>query len=179
MKDRELIEDFLKGDRDAFNTLMSRYQRMVFYTVKSAVLNTEDAKDITQQAFIKAFQNLRTLKKKDQFKSWLMTVAMNCAKDHLRKKCYVGELMEGVADGGPSVEGLTISRDTLNRVMAAMRSLPTRQRMIIGMRLFREMDFAEIGEILKIKSATVRSNFHFGMKNLRINMEKEGIYHEE
>lgn len=179
MEDRELIEDFLKGDRNAFRFLMSRYQRMVFHTVKSVVLDTEDAKDITQQAFIKAFQNVRRLKKKDRFKSWLMTVAMNCAKDHLRKKGNECELFENVPDGRQSVEGMIISRDTLRKVKAAIKMLPPRQRMVLGLKLFREMEFAEIGEILDIKPATVRTNYHFGIQNLLAKLKKEGVYYAD
>jgi RNA polymerase sigma-70 factor (ECF subfamily) len=177
MKDRELIDNFLNGDMNAFHALMSRYQRQVFYAVKAVVFDTEDAKDITQQAFVKAFQKIGRLRKKERFRSWIMTVAMNCARDHLRKKKDECELFENVHDSGQSVEGIAMSREMVRKVKEAVSKLPHRQRMVLGLRLFREMDFEEISEIMEIKAVTARASFHFGMRNLLKRLKQEGIRH--
>ena len=177
-EDRELIEQFLAGNEEAFHLLMSRHQRHVFYTVKAVLLDTEDARDVTQQAFIKAFRKLKRLKKKERFKSWLMRIAMNCAKDHLRKKRCECEFTELIPDRSQSVEGHIIARDAVRKVKKAIDMLAPRQRMILGLRLFREMDFEEIAGVLNIRPATARTNFHFGMKNLLKTVGKEGFLHE-
>ena len=175
MKDEKLVKAFLNGDEDAFHSLMSRYQRQVFYTVKAVVLNSEEAKDVTQKAFIKVFQNLHALKNPSRFKGWLFKIAMNTARDHLRTKRHEIELNEAVMDTSSSLERRIAARDMVERIKAVLDRLAPRQRMVLGLHLFKEMEPLEIARILDMKPATVRTNLHFGLKNLRTVMKKEGI----
>jgi RNA polymerase sigma-70 factor (ECF subfamily) len=167
MNDAELISDFLNGDKNAFELLFSRYNREVFYLVKTFVNNTEEAKDITQDAFIKAFNNLKNLNDRTKFKSWLFTIGVNLAKDRLKmRKKTTDEGLELIrTDDDPHDN---IIKDSLAReVNSAIKKLPERQADVIRLRALDEMSFKEIAQILNIKETTVRTNFHFAIKGLR------------
>ncbi len=175
MTDKQLIQDFISGDEDAFHILVARYQKQLFYCVKSIVLNSEDAKDITQETFIRAFNNLKRLKKKDSFKSWLFKIAMNLSKDHLRRKKEAVELKNWIPDEKSMVEKEVTERDLAKKIKILLKSMSPRQRMILSLYLFKEMKPKEIANYLDIKHETVRTNLHFGLKNLRLLIKNKGV----
>ncbi len=175
MTDSQLIHDFLNGDEDAFHTLVARYQRQLFYCVKSVVFNSEDAKDITQEAFIRAFNNLKKLKNRDSFKNWLFQIAMNLSKDHLRKKKELVELGNWIQDEKYAIEKEIAGKDLAKRIKVILESMPPKQRMILSLYLLKEMKPKEIANYLNMNQATVRTNLHFGLKNLRSLMTSEGV----
>jgi RNA polymerase sigma-70 factor (ECF subfamily) len=167
MNDTELILDFLNGDKSAFELLFSRYNREVFYLVKSFVNNTEEAKDITQDTFIKAFNNLKNLNDRTKFKSWLFTIGVNLAKDKLKmRKHTTDEGLDLIKTNDDPHDN--IIKDSLAReVNNAIKKLPERQADVVRLRVIDEMSFKEIADIFNIKETTVRTNFHFAVKGLK------------
>jgi RNA polymerase sigma-70 factor (ECF subfamily) len=139
------------------------------------MLDSEDAKDVTQETFIRVFQNIGRLRRTESFKGWLMRIAMNCAMSHLKRRACNAELPQELHDVTCCVEKEMVERDMVMHVKEALKRLPERQRMILGLRLFRDMDFSEIAEMMNIKPATARTNFHFGMKNLKSLLESRKL----
>jgi len=167
MNDAELISDFLNGDKSAFEMLFSRYNREVFYLVKSFVNNTEEAKDITQETFIKAFNNLKSLNDRTKFKPWLFAIGVNLSKDRIKmRKKTTDEGLDLIKDHNDPHDNLI--KDGLAReVNNAIKKLPERQADVVRLRVIDEMSFKEIALIFNIKETTVRTNFHFAIKGLR------------
>ncbi len=175
MEDQDLVAAFIKGEDEAFEDLMAKYQRPLFYMVRGMVRDTEEAKDITQDAFIKAFNNLRKLKKRDQFKSWLFKIAVNRVRDHLRTKKEKEEFDTSMESDLPSQEARCIQKDLKEKIKKEMYSLPSRQKEVFILRVFQDLDFKEIAQILEIRSETARAHFHFALKRLRDQLRKKGV----
>lgn len=175
MEDQDLIAAFIKGEDEAFEGLMAKYQRPLFYMVKGMVRDTEEARDITQEAFIKAFKNLRKLKKKEQFKSWLFRIAVNRVRDHLRTKKEKEVFDTSMESDLPSQEERYIQEDLKEKIKEEMYSLPSRQKEVFILRIFQDLNFKEIAQITEIKPETARSNFHFALKKLRDQLRKKGV----
>jgi RNA polymerase sigma-70 factor (ECF subfamily) len=168
MKDEQLVNIFKQGDREGFEILVVRYQRTLFYIVKSIVMSREDARDITQQAFIRAFRKIHRLREPEHFKAWLFKIGTNLARDHIRRKREYVELEECVSDDNRSNPALlAAAKDTAREIHLFVQSLPVRQREVVSLRLFAELSFAEIAELLGIKEQSARTNFHFGIKKIR------------
>ena len=174
--DSDLIKAWLEGDEGAFVALMTRYQEQVFRLVRSMVFDIEDAKDITQRAFIKVFNNLGRLRKKDSFKSWLFKIAVNLARDHLRTRKNHQALEAWMEKGtGNTPEKRLISREIKEHIKEALFSLPPRQQVVVSLRLLYGLSFKEIADYLDIKEKTARTNFHFGIKGLRNLIAQRGL----
>jgi RNA polymerase sigma-70 factor (ECF subfamily) len=106
VEDRDLIAKARRGGVDAFNVLVSRWEKRVYNYLFRLVRNREDALDLTQDAFLKAFQNLKKLDDPDRFAAWLFRIAHNEAYSMLRKSRPEGELDHGPARGR-GAEGLS------------------------------------------------------------------------
>ncbi len=175
MSDQELIESFLRGDEDAFVGLMSKYQRLVFHTIKGILLNNDTAQEVTQETFIKIFNKLNTLKDRNRFRSWLLRIALNLAYDQIKRQQDELEFDDSFMAPTTDSEKLIIARDLAERVKKVIAQLAPKQRMILSLHLFREMKSVEIADLLELNPATVRSNLHFGMKNLRETLHKQQV----
>ncbi len=175
MSDQELIESFLRGDEDAFVGLMSKYQRLVFHTIKGILLNNDTAQEVTQETFIKIFNKLNTLKDRNRFRSWLLRIALNLAYDQIKRQQDELEFDDSFMAPTADSEKLIIARDLAERVKKVIAQLAPKQRMILSLHLFREMKSVEIADLLELNPATVRSNLHFGMKNLRETLHKQQV----
>ncbi len=175
MSDRELIEKFLDNDEDAFVGLMTKYQRLLFHTVKGVLLNNDEAQEITQEAFIRAFKKLKHLKDPDRFRSWLLRIALNLAYDRIKREADIIEFDDSFMSPTTDSEEKIIARDLAEKIKTIIGKLAPRQRMILSLHLFREMKPAEIAEILELNPATVRSNLHFAMKNLKETLHKQQV----
>ncbi len=174
--DSDLIKAWLEGDEGAFVALMKRHQEQVFRLVRSMVFDIEDAKDITQRAFIKVFNNIGRLRKKDSFKSWLFKIAVNLARDHLRTRKNHLTLEAWMEKGtGNTPEKRLISREIKEHIKEALLSLPPRQQVVVSLRLLNGLSFKEIADYLEIKEKTARTNFHFGIKGLRNLIAQRGL----
>ena len=179
MKDSKKISAFLRGNERAFEDLMKKYQRQIFYLVRAMVADTEEARDITQKTFIIAFNKLHFLKKKDQFKAWLFKIAVNKARDHLKTKKEGMEFEAWMSsDRGPSPEAACMKNDLKRLIRDALSCLPPRQKEVIVLRIFQDLDFKDIALILEMKSGTARANFHFGLIKIRDHLRKSGVSHE-
>lgn len=179
MTDEKLITAFMRGKEGAFEDLMAKYQRPLFYMVRGMVFDVEEARDITQKAFIKAFRRLKSLKNRSQFRGWLYRIAANQALDYLKIRKenleYEGWM---VPDCRTGPEPNLIRKDLKKQIMEAINCLPPRQHQVLNLRLISDLSFREISEILEIKQETARSNFHFAMKGLRELLRKREIIHE-
>ncbi len=177
MTDEELVERCRRGDIEAFDALVIRYQREVFYMVRAVVLDTDEAMDITQRAFIKAYKKIKRLKDKGKFKQWLFRIAINTARDSQRKRRQEMKLTDMPYQDCPSPEDSLMERERRRLLKEAINGLSRRQREVIFLRLYHGMTFNEIAEILNISPEAARSNLHFGLRNLtrRLKDARNGL----
>jgi len=179
MKDEILIDQYLRGNEEAFEMLMTRYEKRIFSYVNFMVSNPEDARDITQKTFIKAFRKVGELKDKAQFRNWLYKIAVNQTRDFFRNLWDTTPVDEhDFPVENPSQERSVINRDLLLKAKKGIAGLPLKQREVVILKVFHGMTFPEIAELLGGKPETMRANFHFGIKTLRERLRKGGVYYE-
>ncbi|MFH0983518.1 MAG: sigma-70 family RNA polymerase sigma factor [Planctomycetota bacterium] len=186
-EDAVLIERVRGGDVDAFGVLVSKYQDKVYNTCWRMCGHLEDARDLTQEAFLRAYQSLASFHGRSGFYTWVFRIAMNLALSH-RRKARLRRAHSLDQEGGvdPQAEPL---RDRLTdeaaeppaqRVMAsemrqqveeALNTLEPDHRAVVVLRDIEGFDYAEIAGILEIAPGTVKSRLHRARATLRARLQ--------
>jgi len=166
--DKELIRDFLAGERSAFDELVARRQEQVFATAYRMVRNAETAEEITQEAFIRVFRGLRAFRRKANFKTWLYRITMNLCYDELkRRKREAGPNPDGAgAAAEPAHESLA-KAERRAWLVRQMESLPLKQKSAIELRIFQGMSFKEIGVAIGCSAGSARVNYRHAIIKLK------------
>lgn len=184
--DHDFIRAVLQGDGTAYRGLVERYQGRIYAVVFGIVRNREDARELSQEAFVKAYRNLERFRFDASFYTWLCRIAMNVSIDHLRRqKLRRTEVFdEGIAsrddDGVISLAhhrndpGRNLERKRLReRIMAAMDELPDDQRQVVVLREIEGMSYKEIAEVMDIPEGTVMSRLFYARKKLQSSLKGE------
>src|SRR5687768_1095379 len=155
-KDADLVRQSLAGDTDAFGELVTRYQH-VMYTVALRMLgNTEDAKDVTQDAFVKAFRQLATFDSSYRFFSWMYRIVINECLNLIRARRPQEPLDPAIAGlGNPYESAMTVERR--RQIEAALQRLTPEYRAVVVLRHFGGQSYEEIADALSIPEKTVKS----------------------
>lgn len=182
--DEELVAAFQRGETSAFDTLVGRWDRKIQGAIYRMVGPTEDARDLCQEAFLKAYRGLRTFRQDARFSSWLYQIAVNVCRDRLRRRRgrthvsldELGETGESPPVAvGPSALDLVEARDLSRTVAGAVAALPEEQREVIVLKEYEGLTFLEIAEVLGIPVSTVKTRLYRGLTQLRQRLEGQGI----
>jgi RNA polymerase sigma-70 factor (ECF subfamily) len=173
-----LVAAFLVGDDEAFGELVSRNEGLVLAIVRRYAVTPEDARDLAQRTFLRAFEAARRSIRRGPraavpFRRWLVRVAVNLAKNHRRDalRALRAPLEEADAEGaiaaGPTAADALVLRERERRMRAAVLRLPRRQREVLTLRVDAELPFAEIAEALGITENAAKVSFHYATRTLR------------
>lgn len=186
VEDRELVEAVLGGDPSAYRGLVERYQSRVYALIVGMVRDREDARDLTQEAFVKAYNNLSRFRLESSFYTWLYRIAMNLAIDHLRKhkKRRHSEFDEQIASqdsSGTLADAHTresprraVERKQLqSSILLALDKLSPDHKQIILLREIEGLSYTEIAETLEIAEGTVMSRLFYARRKLQQLLKKE------
>ena len=182
--DEDLVEAFQSGDISAFDQLVRRWDRKIQGVVYRLVGNHDEARDLSQEAFLKAYRALGTFKKEARFSSWLYQIALNATRDRLRRRrrhpdVSLDDVEErpdaSLRDARPSAFDLIESSDLSRLVAAAMAGLPDEQREVLILKEYEGLTFPEIAETLDVPLSTVKTRLYRGLVQLRIRLERQGI----
>lgn len=167
--DRELVEAFRGGDRSAFDALVRRHQKGVWRIVRRTIKRDADAKDVTQQVFVRAFRGLATFRGSATVRSWLYRIAINCALSWIRdhKRETPSEIFEDALSEPPSAPGRIASDQDGVRLRAAISLLPPKQKLVLELRVFDDLSFKEVAELADCSENTAKVSFHYAVKKLR------------
>jgi RNA polymerase sigma-70 factor (ECF subfamily) len=176
-EDRELVEKARTGDRRAFGKLVEKYQRRVYSLAFGILRQREDAWDVAQEAFVKAYKKLDRFEGTAAFYTWLYRITYNLSIDTLREKTRretvdldEGKKVEDALDGDPASEhpDQMAQRKELHRVLqAAMSKLSDKHRAIIVLREVEGLSYEEMAEVLGISKGTVMSRLFHARQNLQ------------
>ncbi|MGC1677977.1 MAG: sigma-70 family RNA polymerase sigma factor [Candidatus Binataceae bacterium] len=172
----ELIVRATKGDSEAFGVLVERYQRRVANVALSVVHNQDDAIELAQETFVRAYENLSKFESRSSFSTWLYRIAANLAIDFWRREgrhvVLRGEDAENEIRRLPSDTGdsfKTASRKELSaRLTAALEELTPEHRTVILLREVEGLSYDEISEALNCPRGTVMSRLHYARNRLRV-----------
>jgi RNA polymerase sigma-70 factor (ECF subfamily) len=182
--DEELVALATAGDMDSFNQLVTRWERPIYALAFRTLRREEDARDVVQEAFMRAYRGLPGFKGQAKFSSWLYRIALNLCRDWIRKerRTPLVALPEGVdpvdlADAQPtpseSVEDLVARREMSAAVSLAMAELPEDQRTAILLKEYQGLTFQEIAEMLDCPLSTVKTRLYQGLSVLRRRLERQ------
>lgn len=154
-----------KGQVEAYNTLVSRWEKKIYNYLLRITGHAEDSFDLSQDTFLKAYQNLARLDDAARFGPWLYRIAHNEAISHVRRKRPEGELKDQPA-GGAHAQAMAPVEVTL-AVEAAMARLTGEQREAIVLKVYEGFKFEEIAEILDCPASTIKSRVYTGLDQLK------------
>src|SRR3972149_1585051 len=157
--DEELVALATAGDLDSFNQLVARWERPIYALAYRTLGREEDARDVVQEAFLRAFRGLRGFKGEAKFSSWLYRITLNLCRDWMRRerRAPIVQVPEGtdpidLADDHAvpveSVEDLVARREMSQAVARAMAELPEEQRTAIMLKEYQGLTFQEIAHML-------------------------------
>ena len=183
--DEELVARSAGGDVDSFNQLVVRWERPIYALAYRVIGREEEARDLVQEAFLRAYRSLGGFRGDAKFSSWLYRITLNLCRDWIRrqKRAPFVEAPEGVdvielaGENGPveSVEDLVARQDLGAVVNRAMAALSEDQRKAIVLKEYQGLTFQEIADLLDCPLSTVKTRLYQGLVVLRRELEKQGI----
>lgn len=165
--DTGLIRNCMKGDRKAFEALLVRYEKPVYNAAYRMLNNTEDARDVTQTVFLKAYEHLGDFDPKFRFFSWIYRIALNESVNCLNKRDRTEELAREPAaeTGGPED---AMEYEMRNRqLQSALMMIKTEYRTVLILKHFLDCNYLEISQILDISEKKVKSRLYSGRQLLK------------
>ena len=182
--DEELVARSQRGDVESFNQLILRWERPIYALAYRVIGREEEARDVCQEAFLRAFRALPGFKGEAKFSSWLYRITLNLCRDWIRRqrRAPVSQMPEDVdlaemaASRGPveSIEDLVARRELSAVVEEAMARLPEEQRTAIILKEYHGMTFQEIAELQGCPLSTVKTRLYQGLSVLRRQLERNG-----
>lgn len=172
-EDLDLINRTEAGEREAFDDLVRKYQKQLYAMLYRMVGNHEDASDLLQKAFVKAFTGLRTFERRAAFKTWLYQIAINLAKNVYRDRARIEQVPidDVIIRRNPRVLETMIANENRRMLRQSLASLPEKQRMTLMLRVQDEKKFEEIAGIMKCSVGTAKANFHHAVRKLKVVMK--------
>lgn len=178
--EQTLIDRICSGDRSAFQALVERHKKKIYFLAYDVVGNHHDAEDISQEVFIKMFRSLKTFRRDAKMSSWLYQITVNTSIDHLRRKSSKPHKSMDDLDKTNFQEKLAGSKNAAidpeqsaeavimqNRVSQALQKVSPRERSVFVMRHYNELKTREIAEILNVSQGTVKALLFRAVRKLR------------
>ena len=181
MKDQELINEILSGNKNAFRYLVEKYQDRVFRVCMGFVHNKEDADDISQQVFINVYLSLEKFQGQSEFSTWLHRISINACLNHIRgnEKQHIFQRLDNLTRGGkqreiiadsvisPGVDQQLIDKQNAKQVQDAIGKLPETQKIAFILSKYDELPQQEIAQIMNASVGAVEQLLQRAKSNLR------------
>jgi RNA polymerase sigma-70 factor (ECF subfamily) len=173
--EREAVEACQRGEREAFDLLVERYQRDVYRLCYRYVNNHEDANDLAQEVFLKAWRAIGRFRGESSVRTWLYRIGVNaCLNFRALRRPVTQELPEALADPRPGAQARVQSDDEARLVRAAVVRLPEKQRATLILKIYHDLTHEEVAQILGSTVGTVKANLFHALGNLRRLVTEEG-----
>lgn len=181
--DEELVVLSTAGDTDSFNQLVLRWERPIFALAYRVLGREEDARDVCQETFLRAFRALKGFKGQAKFSSWLYRIALNLCRDWIRRERRTPVIapldadIEPASPRGPveTAEELVVRRDLGQVITRAMTALSEDQRTTIVLKEYHGLTFREIADLQGCPLSTVKTRLYQGLSVLRRQLQRSGV----
>jgi RNA polymerase sigma-70 factor (ECF subfamily) len=172
--DDDLIALAVNGRADAFETLVERYERAVYHLAFRTLRETEEAKDATQEAWVKAYRALASFRPGAKFSTWIFTICYRVCCDRIAKRRrYSGDEIPDVADPAPGPEHQYEAAEEAARLRAAVERLPEKYRTVITLFHLQGKQYEEIAAVLGLPLGTVKTHLFRAKELLRTMLGEE------
>jgi RNA polymerase sigma-70 factor (ECF subfamily) len=186
MSDNELVQQFIKGDKNSLEILVRRHRSRVFSYILLIVKNRELAEDIFQETFIKVIRSLKRGKyiENGKFVSWVLRISHNLVIDHFRKEKLRGTISNDNSDvdifnsqkfSEDTIEDQLVNNQILSEVRELIKELPDDQQQVIYMRHYMELSFKEIADQTGVSINTALGRMRYALINLRKLIEEKNL----
>jgi RNA polymerase sigma-70 factor, ECF subfamily len=182
--DEELVARSIGGDAQSFNELILRWERPIYALAYRTIGREEDARDVCQETFLRAFRALPGFRGQAKFSSWLYRIALNLCRDWIRRerRAQIVQAPENVdlvelasaLEPSETVEDLVTRKDLARVVERAMANLPEEQRTAIVLKEYHGLTFQEIADLVGCPLSTVKTRLYQGLTVLRRELAKSG-----
>lgn len=178
MDDKTIIEQVLSGDNDAFGLLVEEYQTRIYNLCLRMCGDPDDAFDLSQETFVRAWKALAGFQFESAFSTWLFRLCSNICLDYLRAKKRRaavsltmtdedGETQLDLPDPAKGPEEQLLAAEDREALIKALNSLPADQRQIITLRAINGLSYTEIAQVMQLQEGTVKSRLSRARTNLR------------
>jgi len=169
--DADLVQACLDGDGHAFDTIVERHQRVVYSVCYRFAGTHEDASDLAQDVFVRAYKGLRKFRGQASLATWLYRIAVNVCLNHVASKKASAEPLAAAVENIRSADEAPVDRvlrgERAEQVRAAIRHLPPKQRATLILRVYHELPHEEIARVLGSSVGAVKANFFHALNNLK------------
>ena len=172
-EEQAAVERCLRGESRAFETIVDRYQRVLFNVALRMVNDRDDAQDVVQSAFVKAYEKLHTYDRRRKLFSWIYRITVNECLDHMARRRRQAPMDEDEPGQGP--DHALEEREVETLIGAALLDLSTDYRGVIILRHFVHLSHREMSRVLEIPEKTVKSRLHTARKLLGELLAKRGV----
>jgi RNA polymerase sigma-70 factor (ECF subfamily) len=166
-EDESLVKSFKKGDEGAFDRIFEKYHLSIYSICYRYTRNEADARDLTQEVFIRVYRNLPKFRMRSKLFTWLYRITVNTCLSFKRRECHFDPLPAALPNGH-SLDREVILKKAIDD---ALRKLPERQRMTFVLRHYEGYTFNEIGAIMGISSGAAKANHYHAVRKLRTLLE--------
>ena len=186
LPDNILIQQYLKGDNDSFEILLTKYKQRIYSFIYSKIKDRDIADDVFQDTFIKVIQTLKKGKYNEEgrFVSWVMRIAHNLIIDHFRRQQrmpmydtydHEQDVFYRLSEPSKNIDDMIIDSQIKSDITALMLELPENQYEVLKMRLFQDMSFKEIAERTNVSINTSLGRMRYGLINLRKLIDERNL----
>jgi RNA polymerase sigma-70 factor (ECF subfamily) len=183
--DQQLISETINGSVDAFDLLMQRYEKLVYRVAYGFGKTRDNALDITQNVFLKTYENLRLIRQESSFKGWLMRIVYNEGINWTRKNRFSAEsdIIDSETepvDLSPTQEDEMLAREHRSQLIRSLFALNTKHRLAVVLRYFEDQSIAEIAAIIGCSEGVVKNMLFRSLRRLKQNLQvsNSGEFHE-
>jgi RNA polymerase sigma-70 factor (ECF subfamily) len=171
MDEAALIQRARDGDRAAFGQLVRLHRDAVYRFAARWLADPDQALDVAQDVFVRAFRGLKTYRGDSRFRTWLFSITLNSARSVARRQKRRGEVRIDTGaeflDSRTPPDAKAARAEAFARAAAELSTLPEKQRGAVALRVFEGLSFKEIGEIIGCSEGSARVNYHHGIQKLR------------
>lgn len=171
--DHILVERYKSGDNEAFNVLVNRYLKRIYYASFRITRNHADAEEITQETFVKACSKISNFRKESSFYTWIYRIAVNLSLNHVKKQARLryDVDMSRETNSNPDQLDLIIKMQRNNHLGMAITKLPHKQRMTVVLRIYEGLSTREVASIMNCSEGTVKANLFFALNSLKKELQ--------
>ncbi|MBL7556781.1 MAG: sigma-70 family RNA polymerase sigma factor [Bdellovibrionaceae bacterium] len=174
LTDNELVQEIKTGNRKAFSEIVKRHQKSLLRMSLRFVKDLDMAEDVVQESFIKAFEKLNAFEGRASFKSWLFQIAVNTAKNKLRERRRATTDIDSVQLAVGAVAESSLVHSALSQeIQEEIDKLPTKQRTALILRVYEDLSFKEIADIMECPYDTAKANYRHALMKLKDSFEQK------
>lgn len=172
LSDQDVINKILAGDWGAFSMIVNRYRTPLFRLGLKLIGNMAQVDDIVQDTFIKTFKGLAKFENRSSFKSWIYQIFMNTLRNSLRGRKHIAlDTLELPVES--ESEQKIQEQQISTHLKAAIKALPTKQQIAVSLRIYEDLSFEEIAQIMQCPYDTAKANFRHGLMKLKTRLQEE------